>query len=257
MPGKIVDIDIASAGRNAVVLNWAYWLDPYDLADNVSNYSVHVSYSEHPEVGYSQPISVDLSDKEVKFEGLKHLSQLGFLYYWKVELYRGQELLETKLIWLKPKPDGIANVFREKYEIAMKYVLRKTARLYMQRITEGACPECVDIRTGDPIAEECESCLGSRKKGGYWDPVEIWINPDPEVFTDDNSLVSSDRTMRNFLLPFYPSPREKDIVYFEEEGVLYMINNLVPNVRSGGYIYIIASVIALPRDHVAYKLLEP
>lgn len=141
-----------------------YFFDIYTSSDPVSGFEkinqvpiVNTYYYEHP---------FALLSKEE--------------YLWvKIEAVAGNNKAVSA-------PQGLFYNLPKRQYLVVKEIIRKNDLIrrkkvgiknsVYKRIVFGApCPKCIDVHTGYGTDSRCSECYGTKKYGGYHDPIETWV----------------------------------------------------------------------------------
>lgn len=117
-----------------------------------------------------------------------HLQDLQKVYYYRVRAveYQGDVAVQTftsdASTW-KGNHDLVGIYVVDEHLFLERWVAGVPVMIYKKRRDGGRCPECWDAVLQRVTKDNCTTCYGTGKFGGYYPPIEAWmvIEPDPKV----------------------------------------------------------------------------
>lgn len=87
------------------------------------------------------------------------------------------------------------------------------------------CEECVDPVTGQIATADCQACWGTGIEGGYYDPIEAWVEASPERVMRklDGQQGMMSEVLSDFTALAYPPFEPNDYWKDATSGLIYKV----------------------------------
>lgn len=168
-----------------VLIRWG--LTP--TSQNLTNLKFYVDRGESPE-NFQQLNATGLSAaglyEYVDQTGV--LLDLNKLYYYRVRAVEevGGVALQTftsSMTTWDGDLDLVQLYINEEHYYKFRWVTGVPAMVYKKKHDGVYCPECWDKILKRATKSNCHTCYGTGKLGGYYDPIEVWMEfePDPKA----------------------------------------------------------------------------
>ena len=194
------------------------------------------------------------------------LSKENFLFY------RVTATLPSGKTIVSPAKDLFRNLERPQWlvwrEITRKEILRlkkfvgiRAAVLKKKRFGE-PCEECTDPVTGTVTDSQCRECFGTRYQGGFYPPIEAWIESSP--VPDAKGLGGHGWMTEDYVgqlrMVSYPLVSREDIVVELESNRRFRVLQIDPIELRTVPVVQLVSARMISRSDVEYRIpahLEP
>ena len=162
-------------------------------------------------------------------DGLKNFRKT---YYYQVVAreYCDGEILQgfasSKFTW-KGDLDLIGVYIVEEHEFKYRYIAGAPVMVMKRKRDEVNCPDCFDIVLKRVTKSNCQVCYGTGKLGGFYAPVPIWmdLNPDPQATAiaefGEKQIGQSDGELTN-----YPLINNGDIILEVMPNILWRVESV-------------------------------
>ena len=157
--------------------------------------------------------------------------QLDLYYRMKITTYDGQAFYSDPVRadgglphedWVKAR-----EIIRKEY-LRLRKAAGSYGKLFRRRDWGGLCPECTDFDTGERVIDNCGACFDTGYIGGYYDPVEYWIDTSvhsQRLQRDDNMGMTGDINKTGRTVP-YPFPQSNDVWWSAKDGRRYFLQKI-------------------------------
>lgn len=120
------------------------------------------------------------------------------------------------------------------------------------------CPRCLDPETRSATDSRCPICLGTRVRGGYYDPLEYWVIQQPSRRVTRLSDAGDTRTtvIETVRALAHPSPEVGDIWISSAGDIRYEVQEDIERLARHRGVDIILGLrlMELPTTHSAYRI---
>lgn len=134
-----------------------------------------------------EPISGEIAHNElyeyVDTEPLLQVYQKNYFYKIVAREYSGQTVVQTfesKISTWDIGLDLVGTYIIEEHEFKYRYIAGAPAMVFKRKRDESSCPECWDPVLKRVTSSSCQVCYGTGKLGGFYKPIPIWMDFNPE-----------------------------------------------------------------------------
>jgi len=130
--------------------------------------------------------------------------------------------------------------------------------LLRRRFSGTRCEDCVEPETGRITDPECETCFGTGFVGGYYDPMEFWVDLNPEKLmrrlTPDQGIISG--IVKTGRALAYPPAMPNDYWVSAKSGIRFKIGDQVVKVAEIEEEPLIVQIDMTPEqtNHIIYSV---
>lgn len=120
--------------------------------------------------------------------------------------------------------------------------------------TFGAYCTCRNTVTGQRTRSNCNTCFGTGYLGGFYAPVEVWIQFDPAAQrTQPTTQNERKDTFTSARMGPSPLLKSKDLV-IEAENVRWRVETMTPTQRLRATVHQELTLFELPKTDIEYKV---
>lgn len=106
-------------------------------------------------------------------------------YYYRVDAreYRSNAVVQTfqsALFTWDIGEDLVGTYIIEEHEFKYRYIAGAPAMVFKRKRNEVPCPDCFDPVMKRVTKSNCQTCYGTGKLGGFYKPIPIWMDFNPE-----------------------------------------------------------------------------
>ena len=225
-----------------------------ELNDDILIYQIFILRSEFkdgPFIQIAGPFSNIFSFQDtLNFDTDKKFST--FFYKLKIINTRDNKQIETDPITNLAKTDLIGSeIIRQENMLFRKFIGRRC--LIFQIKKYGYCV-CVDRQTGRKLNSKCLTCYGTGFLGGYSNPIEQWIQIDPNAKTiQPTQNINHKVKVTSARLINYPLVQPQDVIV-EDENNRWIVIEVRPSERLRSAIHQELVIKQLLDSDITYKL---
>lgn len=184
---KPISVMVLSTNPGRMLIRWE--LEP--TAQDLRNLRFFVDRGESPtELHQLQATSEGVLATEVQefVDYTPNLLDLHKVYYYRVRAVEFSGNTPVQTFYSEPSTfdgnlDLVALYVVEEHIFLHRWVSGVPAMIYKKKRDGQYCPECWDTVLKRVTKSNCTTCYGTGKLGGFYPPVEAWMNfePDPKV----------------------------------------------------------------------------
>lgn len=176
-----------------------------DTQEDVHDFSFRVFRSESPE-GPWLPVSEPFEDRYIFVDSRVPVGdKYRQLWYQLRCTHKASSSVETFGPAVhEPDPDLVAQYIRRHELTVLTQVTGRQVWLFKKRTFGQRCSSCFDAETHKTIRSNCPDCFNTGFLRGYMDPIEMWMQIDPESEKQEGQTTG--RTS------FYPVVRPGDLI---------------------------------------------
>jgi hypothetical protein len=160
---------------NCLTLKW-------DIQNIPTGYAEHVTVqrSESPE-GPWETLARGLTNVEYYNDRQAPLGHTQITIYYRLYVVLSKENNEdielvSAVEWLRQKPAALQEEINYRESLLLRNFGGEPAFLLIRKTWGPTCSVCYDEIMGKTMTDNCHICYNTRRVGGYFDPIEIWIS---------------------------------------------------------------------------------
>jgi len=221
--------------------------------EDVSKYTFSISRAESPEGPFDQIADGIVDTYRYIDSGVNRYAKYRKFWYVVTATLEG-ESVTSEAATLQYPPDYFALEIIRRERLLLRRFIGIRCAITARRTLGAHCPDCWDEvkhRSRDP---ECETCLGSGYKGGWFPPIYIWVAmglPDqirvPQVWGE----LEQPQLMGWFTN--YPIAKVGDVIV-TRKNTRFVIENIHVSTRRGHPLRQIVQLAEVDKKDIRYKI---
>ena len=157
---------------------------------NLKNLKFIIHRGESPEE--LKPISQEISHNSlyeyVDTDPAMRVNHKNYFYRIDAVEYRSNAIVQTfqsEIATWENQIDLVGLYIVEEHEFKYRYIGGQPVMIFKNRRDGAYCCECWDTVLKRPTKSNCQTCHGTGKQEGFFNPITTWmdLNPSPEVVT--------------------------------------------------------------------------
>jgi hypothetical protein len=155
------------------------------------------------------------------------------LYYYRIRAveYDGGnpvQTFESDVVTWDGEQDLVGLYIVQEHDFAFRYVMGVPTLIFKRKRDGMYCPECFDTVLRRVTKSNCKTCFGTGKEGGFYAPIESWLNvmegPQKNPAMGERGDAQNPKTM--IQLTNYPIVDEGDIIVEMQQDRYWKIQSL-------------------------------
>lgn len=196
----------------------------YDSSVDPRDFTFQIYRSESPE-GPFAPISGVFEDQYL-FVDSRIPSGHRFRQLWyriQVTHKASSDSAMSAAVTHEAEADLVAKFIRRSEQTLFTQVIGRSCWLLKRRTFGPRCPSCWDEMAGKRSRSNCRDCFDTGFLRGYHDPIQVWVQVDPESKAEKlNAQMVDHEQYTTARLTFYPNVNPKDVLV-EAENVRWRV----------------------------------
>lgn len=198
-----------------------------DTQEDARDYTFQIYRSESPE-GPFEPVT-DLFEDRYIFVDWRIPTGDKFRQLWyklRVTHKATAKVVDHGPETNQAEPDLVASYIRKSEQTLFTQVTGRLCWLFKRRTFGARCRSCWDPQTDKRTRSGCLDCFNTGFLRGYHDPIEVWVQIDPETKSKQNNAQQIDQQlMTSGRMTFYPNVNPSDVLV-EAENKRWRINKV-------------------------------
>lgn len=185
-----------------------------DTQEDALDYTFEILRSESPE-GPFDPITAPFEDRYLFVDSRIPAGDKFRLIWYKLRVTHkaSSTVREHGPIAQEPEPDLIAGYIRRAEMTLFTQAIGRQCWLFKRRTFGPRCPSCWDKTLHKRTRGNCLDCYSTGFLRGYLDPIEVWVQIDPETKAQENqSQQISQQVTTTARMGFYPIVTPGDLL---------------------------------------------
>lgn len=223
--------------------------------DNMWDYRFVVERSESP-MGPWDVVSGEFTDtfyfRDITVNRLSR--HRVYNYRLKIIHQPTSEVTYSSVATLEARPNLEALEVRRLEYVLFREEVGRRCWVFPRRTFGQRCPNCWDPVLGSCVKNGCETCYDTSYVRGYLDPIEAYIQFDPNAsHTEQTVLQQTEQENASARALDFPPLKPKDIIV-EAENVRWRVKSVVTTQRNRAVLHQELTVHAVPLSDIEYKL---
>lgn len=182
--------------------------------EDALDYTFQILRSESPE-GPFEPITQAFGERYI-FVDRRLPAGDKFRQIWyklRVTHKASDEVTDFGAVTRQAEPDLIASYIRRAELTLLVAAIGRVCWLFKRRSFGARCPSCWDTVTSKKLKANCMSCYQTGFLRGFLNPIEVWVQIDPEAKAQQNNAQQIDQqTGTTARTSFYPNIVPGDVL---------------------------------------------
>jgi hypothetical protein len=229
-----------------------YWtIEP--TSEDIAEYDFSVLRSGS-ETGPFQLLASGLNFQYVDGEANNYSAERNYFYIVRVTHKETKKYKDFGPQYNQFPTDPVGLELIRKKNVYLRTQTGLPAFLYKKKTFGQYCPNCFDTIKQRVSKTNCEVCFGSGFAGGYWKPIELYVNraiPDSVTKT-----IGFNKTAGNLVVETsnYPIIGAGDFLLFPQTGDRYRVVSITVHTRMGGPIGQYVNLTEINRSDIEYRV---
>lgn len=231
------------------------WWETKGYVQDPLLYSFYIQRSESP-LGPWDTLGGPFKDKWYFRDTTVNQKHRMRAYYYRVRIVEDGTAREifSEVASLSAERDLIAEEIVRRFSLLLREFVGRKAWLYPVRTFGARCPDCWDKVRQRRLKDKCETCYSAGFSGGYYSPIEILLQIDPEgrAIQVGSAGENADSKTTARCLPF-PPIKPNDII-IEAENVRWRVMSLTSTEKLRSTVHLELQLHQIFPGDIAYKL---
>lgn len=233
-------------------LRLAWTIKP--TSEDLNDYSFSVLRSGGPD-GPWKLIAEDLDGFHLRDDSVNLYSHTRkYFYVLRVTDKRNHKHVDYGPRQLDFLPDSVGLELIRKKNVYLRTQTGMPVLLYVRKTFGQRCPNCWDEMKQRCSKAHCEVCYNTGFLGGYWKPVEMYINEmtpkqEPASVQGQSSSINIQIETSNF-----PDISSSDLIVYPQTGKRFRVANKTKNTRLGSIISQFVAITSVNPSDIDYLI---
>jgi hypothetical protein len=200
--------------------------------EDALDYTFQILRSESPE-GPFDPITQLFEDRYIFVDRRLPAGDKFRQIWYKLRVTRkvDQTVVDFGAVTRQADPDLIAGYVRRMEQTLFTQATARLCWLFKKRTFGARCPACWDDVSHKKKRANCLTCYQTGFLRGFLNPIEVWIQIDPEAKAQQNQAQQiSQITMTTARMSFYPNVNTGDVIV-EAENKRWRVDKVTQSER--------------------------
>ena len=246
----LLKLEVRSVAYDATVL---YWAVESDLNENVHHFGYFLEIAE----ATSGPWTPIHSEPIYAFGFVDKQTQHGMvdqrLYYRVVARHEGREFFSQSVCLATMETNYIAHYIAKQESLLLRKYNGAECLHFARKKFGARCTQCYDAIERKSIRAKCPECYGTTYKNGYFAPVKIYVNFDPQPKSIDKGEygVTEANTVTGWTSNWSIVESDDVLILLEQPNTRYLIGPILPTAMKGTVVKQALTLTQLKADNPA------
>ena len=244
----LLKLEVRSVAYDSTILYWA--VEP-DLNEYIHNFGYFIEVSE----SLQGPWTAVNVDPIYAFGYVDKRTQHGMvdqrLYYRVVARHESHEAISAPVCLATAGDNYLAHYIAKQESLLLRRYNGSEFLHFARKKFGDRCTQCYDVIERKSIRAKCPECYGTTYKNGYFAPVKIYINLDPQPKSIDKGEhgVTEANTVTGWTSNWSIIEGDDVLILLEQPNTRYLVTSVLPTAMKGTVVKQALTLMQLKADN--------